>query len=293
MSLPLLQLPKTKQFFRGLKADEGYTLVYADAEALEPHVCAFYSRDPGLMSLYQIGRPSNDIYIFTGAGSDQYGPAFKAEGYDRLNPTKESIKAIKTKYSEQRQVCKKIVLGCQYGMGAGKLHKELNIAGFDISFIEAKSLWDSYWASFRGIKVFERELKRQWTENGGWIRGIRGEPITIPKPYRYLDKETGKYETIDYTKDIVNRFVQRGGHNIHMRFICHINSLRLSDCPDMVPFHVDLHDSTTWQVPEDKVGTAKEIYTEACNRLNNELRWDVKIKYKPKTGITMESFLED
>lgn len=186
-----------------------------------------------------------------------------------------------------------VVHNCQYGMGAGKLHKELNIAGFDISFIEAKSLWDSYWESFRGIKVFERELKRQWTENGGWIRGIRGEPITIPKPYRYRDKETGKYETIDYTKDIVNRFVQRGGHNIHMRFIYHINSLRLSHCPAMVPFHVDLHDSTTWQVPEDKVDTAKEIYTEACDRLNSELGWDVKIKYKPKIGTTMESFLED
>lgn len=112
MSLPLLQLPKTKQFFRGLRADDEHALLYTDAEALEPHVCAFYSRDPGLLSLYQIGRPSNDIYIFTGAGSDQYGSAFKAEGYDRLNPTKESIKAIKTKYSEQRQVCKKIVLGC-------------------------------------------------------------------------------------------------------------------------------------------------------------------------------------
>lgn len=293
MSLPLLQLPKTRQFFRGLAADPGHTLVYADAEALEPHVCAFYSRDPGLLSLYQIGRPSNDIYIFTGAGSDQYGALFRGEGYDPVAPTKEAIKAIKTKYSEQRQVCKKIVLGCQYGMGAGKLHKELNIAGFDISFIEAKSLWDSYWRSFKGIKIFERELKRQWSDNGGWIRGIRGEPITIPKPYKYRNKETGKYETIDYTKDIVNRFVQRGGHNIHMRFIHHINTLRLDRCPSMVPFHVDLHDSTTWQVPGDLVDVAKGIYTEACDRLNDELRWDVRVKYKPKTGNTMESFLED
>lgn len=178
-------------------------------------------------------------------------------------------------------------------MGAEKLHRELNIAGFDITFIEAKSLWDSYWKSFKGIKIFHRELKKQWIENGGWIRGIRGEPITIPKPHRYYNEETGKYETIDFTKDIVNRFVQRGGHNIHMRYIHHINTLRLARCRKMVPFHVDLHDSTTWQVPEDQVELGREIFLEACEKLNAELNWDVKIKYKPKVGINMESFLED
>jgi hypothetical protein len=192
MSLPLLQLPKTKQFFRGLAADPGHTLVYADAEALEPHVCAFYSRDPGLLSLYQIGRPSNDIYIFTGAGSDQYGALFKGEGYDPTAPTKAAIKSIKTRYPDQRQVCKKIVLGC---IAEGTLVRVKDHGYVPIENVVAGMLvWDgSNWVStdgaiFKGLKPC-LNFKEHWMTydhrvltQDGWHMAERAAAVPHVRP---------------------------------------------------------------------------------------------------------------
>jgi hypothetical protein len=275
-----------------LVRDNGQTFVCGNC-ALEPHVCAFFSRDPGLLSLYSKSAPANDIYTFYASKTKQYGQLTQECGYDPFSPTREALKKFKTLYNKERQVSKRVCLGCNYGMSHGKLQRELNIAGFDISLMEAKLLHAAYWEAFAGIKVFEKELLRQWRDNGGWILGPRGEPITIPKPRTVWNEEERKYEIISYTKDIVNRFVQRGGHDVHMRFILHLNRLRMSSGLDMAPFHVDLHDSTTWQIRDDQVEAGLELFRQAATDLNNELNWDVLIKYEPSHGKTLADFLED
>lgn len=293
MALPLMQLPKTKQFFRGLAAKPGCSLIYADASALEPHVCAYYSRDPGLLSLYKRGAPANDIYTFFASDTPQYRELTEACGYSRTAPTKDAIKRFKSEHSTERQIAKKIILGCNYGMGHNKLHAELGIAGFDIELQDAKDMHAAYWKTFIGIKRFEKDLLQQWKDNRGWILGARGEPITIPKPIRVWNPEERKFDVQSFTKDIVNRFVQRGGHDVHMRFIWHIDRLRKERRIPMTPFHVDLHDSTTWQVPDEYVDEAVRIFKEAAIALNDELGWDVMLKYEPSVATNMEGFLDD
>jgi hypothetical protein len=293
MSLPLLQMPKTKTFFGGLKADDGHTLLYADGSAIEPHVCAYYSRDKSMLKLYKNGAPANDIYIFFGSATPQYGARFRELGYNPDAPTKDAIKAVKAACPTERGVCKKIILGCNYGMGPDKLQAELSLAGFSVTLEDAKIMHAAYWEFFGGIKAFGRSLKDEWKRNGGYILGPRGEPICIPKPYKYWDEDKQKNVTIDYTKDIVNRFVQRGGHDVHMRFIYLLNTLRLEREIPMTPFHCDWHDSSTWQVPLDRVDDGIAVYKDAASMLNQQLDWDVTIKYEPKIGSNMADFLED
>lgn len=293
MSFPILQTPKTKAFFGGMKADPDHSLIHSDAGALEPHVCAYYSRDKSLLKLYKKGAPPNDIYIFFGASTPQYGDIFTSLGYDQDAPNKDAIKAIKKAYPDERAVCKKIILGCNYGMGPVKLQTELFLAGFNVSLDDAKIMHAAYWECFGGIKEFGRSLKHEWQRNGGYILGARGEPICIPRPYTYFDVELQKNKTIDYTKDIVNRFVQRSGHDVHMRFIYLINKLRLERGVPMTPFHCDWHDSCTMQVPDEYLDSAIQIYKDAAVELNKELGWDVELRYEPKTGKTLADFLEE
>lgn len=293
MSFPILQTPKTKAFFGGLRADDGNVLIYADGSAIEPHVCTYYSRDKNMLKLYKNGAPANDIYIFFGSATPQYGNKFRALGYDPDAPTKDAIKAIKKQYQTERSVCKVLVLSANYGAGPEKIKQTLDLAGIPTTLEDAKIMHAAYWEFFGGIKAFGRSLKDEWKRNSGYILGPRGEPICIPKPYKYFDEDKQKSITIDYTKDIVNRFVQRGGHDVHMRFIYLLNTLRLERKIPMTPFHCDWHDSCTMQIQEDRLEEGLLAYRDAVKILNEQLDWDVTINYEPKVGKTMAEFIDD
>lgn len=186
-----------------------------------------------------------------------------------------------------------IVHNCTYGMGAAKLKSELDLAGFDVSIEAAEEMHKAYWDFFGGLTKLAAVLKREWTNNGGWLFGIRGEPVTIPKPYTYYDNTLGRKVKVDYTKDILNRMVQRAGSLITKRYIYHINRLRLERNVPMTPFIVDYHDATYWQCPDEQVQQAIDIFNEALIILNDELKWDVKISGKVKVGKTMADFIKD
>lgn len=301
MGYPLLQTPKTKAFFGGLKADPGHALVYADATALELSVMAYYSRDVNMLKLYQKGRPKNDVYIFYGMSVPEYAEKFAALGYDRDQPAKEAISAIKKQHADIRdKVLKGIVLSAQYGAGPPKMLEGLHLGGLKhMTLADAEALHKAYWDTFPGVKKFGLALKDQWKRNGGsdnqgsWILGPRGEPITVPKPHRYWNEERQRYEKIDYTKDLGNRFVQRAGHNVHMRMLLHLNRLRLDGGLHFTPFHCDWHDSLSFMTPEKEIDQTVLAYKEASSMLDKELGWDVSISYQPKVGVTMADFLEE
>lgn len=113
MAFPLLQTPKTKEFFGGLKADHGHKLVFADAASLENRIMAYYSRDVNMLKLYQRGRPANCGYIAFGMSIPEYAVNFSALGYNIDTPTPESIKAVKKEHGDIRdKILKPTVLGC-------------------------------------------------------------------------------------------------------------------------------------------------------------------------------------
>jgi hypothetical protein len=185
-------------------------------------------------------------------------------------------------------------------MGAAKLLEGLHLAGLKhMTMEDAKFFSDSYDRAFPGIKKFGAALKDQWKRNGGsdsqgsWILGPRGEPITVPKPHRFWNEAKQKWDKVDYTKDLGNRFVQRAGHLIHLRMIYHLNKLRLDGGLHFTPFHIDWHDSLSVQAPESEARQVADAIVEASNILDKELGWDVNVLYMPKVGKTMADFLSD
>ena len=301
MAYPLLQTPKTKEFFGGFMADPGHKLIYADASSLEPSIIAYYSRDTNMLKLFQKGRPKNDPYLFFGASVGDYKAKFAALGYDRDNPTPQAIKAVKAEYADVRGLLlKRGFLALNFGAWPPRILEELKLGGLpDATIEDAQGLFDGYWETFSGVKAFGIRLKKQWHDNGGnnyrgaWILGPRGEPITIPAPYKFWNEKKGRMDRVDYTKDIINRFIQRCGHDVHMRMQWHLNCIRHKEKLKCTPFHTDWHDSLTWQAPDEEVDRTVEAYIEAGARLNAELGWDVIINYHPKVGKTMADFIED
>ena len=301
MAFPLLQTPKTKAFFGGLKANPGHKLVFADAASLENRIMAYYSRDINMLKLYQRGRPPNCGYIAYGMSIPEYAEKFRGVGYDPDAPTTEAIKAVKKEFGEIRdKVLKPTVLGCTYGMGKAKLLEGLHLGGLaHMTMEDAERFHSAYWNHYPGIKKFGLALKDQWKRNGGsdsrgsWILGPRGEPITIPKPHRFWNDDKQRWDKIDFTQSIGNYFIQRAGHNVHMRFLLHLNRIRLDGGLHFTPFHCDWHDSCSTQTPEDEVDQTIAAYNEASDRLDKELGWDVAMFYQPKVGVTMADFLDD
>lgn len=294
MSFALLQFPKTKGFFGGFVADPGHQLVGLDFTALEPHITAYLSRDKRMLQLYGPGAKYNDIYLFYGSATPMYGAKFRELGYDPDNPTKEAIKLVKSQCGTERQVCKSLVLMFNYGGGPAKALSTLHTAGFtNLTIDDTREFHRTYWQFFSGIKLLGERLRVELRKNGGWILGIKGQPITIPKPHKYWDETQQQYVTIDYSKDIVNRLVQSSGSIINKRFIWHINNLRLNRGVPMTPFIPDYHDASYWQVEESAVDQAKQVFVDAMTLINDDLGWDVKLTGNVKTGPTMASFIED
>lgn len=192
MSLPLLQLPKTQTFFGGMCADEGKSIIGLDFAALEPHVSAFMSRDPRMLQLYGPNAKPNDIYIFFGSSTKQYGQLFRSKGYDPDNPTKEAISRIKAECDTERQVCKKLVLGC---IAEGTLVRVKGLGHVPIEKITENMLvWDgSSWvktsgAIFKGVKdcinfneglmTYDHRIKTK----SGWDLAERANPEECLRP---------------------------------------------------------------------------------------------------------------
>lgn len=193
-----------------------------------------------------------------------------------------------------------IVHNCTYGMGKAKLLEGLHLGGLThMTMEDAERFHSAYWNHYPGIKKFGESLKDQWRRNGGsdsqgsWILGPRGEPITVPKPHRFWNEAKQKWDKIDYTQSIGNFFVQRCGHDVHMRFLWHLNKLRLDGGLHFTPFHIDWHDSCTAMSPDDEVDQTVAAYKEASSILDKELGWDVPMEYKPKVGAVMSDFIGD
>ena len=87
---------------RCFNASPGKFLFEADYASVEPRLGAFYSKDPGLVELFQ-------------------------KGLDIYRPTAERMFKVSQATDEQRTSAKSVVLGTAYGMGAWKLAVKLNL----------------------------------------------------------------------------------------------------------------------------------------------------------------------
>jgi DNA polymerase I-like protein with 3'-5' exonuclease and polymerase domains len=265
------QLPSDFEFLDCLESRPGYSLVYTDFTALEPHVLTEFSQDKRMLSLYGPGAKSNDIYLYFGANTKLFSSALR-KYYNPEDPTPEGIKAAKTHCASERQVLKIMVLGLGYNMGAKKLKDGVNLAGFPLTEQDARSVFNDYWTFFKGIKAFEESLLQQYRNNHGYIVNGRGRILTIAE---------------DYSKDIVNRFVQSTGHDILVYYLRLLSEGRRARKLDMRPWLVDEHDATVWEAPDEQAEQVKQLFLDCYDQLNDITKWGIKFSGKVRIGKSL------
>lgn len=267
--LNLQQLPKSAGYlacWRPTNPDKIW--VDFDIIGAEAVVATELSRDPAMLSIYGPTAPKNDIYLYFGSFIPGIGEEIRAAGYHPENPTKEGLESAKKKCKGLRQICKTVVLAKQYGAGANKIHKTLQLQGVNLSFQEVKDISDSYDRTFRVLREFGRKLKDQWRTNKGYVLNGIGRPITVSD--RYL-------------KDLTNRVVQSTGHDIHMKCIRIFRDVMKTHKLSFKWVICDFHDQAIIECSKSDAERIKElISTEVVDKLNEELQGLIPIKYDPQ-----------
>lgn len=267
------QMPKSREFLECWRARPGMKWVQMDFTALEQVVLAELSRDPALWRLYGPGAPKNDVYLFTGAQLPVIGKAIREAGYDPLLPTPEGIQAAKKQAKKERGISKVITLASSYGAGPKKIKQTLNLEGIPISLEECEKIHKGYWDLYRGVKEWEKELLRQYRNNGGWVLNGLGRPIGIDS---FLEK------------DIVNRVVQSTGHDILVLWLLKYSELLEKEGIPFTHIIADLHDESILEVPEEFAERALEVVqVEAIDWLNGQLCGKIPLKGEGKIADSL------
>lgn len=251
-----------------LVRSEGQTFISGNCAALEPHVLAELSRDKALLDLYgPNANPNHDRYLYTVAGipSPQFDEV--RAHYDLSNPTKDGVKAAKTNCKKLRDLGKVLVLSGDYGAGAKAKWRKCLLQGIRISLDEMRDIHAAQLELHSGVADYRQELEREWHRRGGWILSGLGFPTPVH---------------VDYTKDLVNRNVQRTGHDVHVLCVWLLHSMLSNDGVNTTGVVWDFHDQFIYQVAADQSNAAISITEGAITELNRFLGGDVRIKYGPR-----------
>lgn len=265
--------PKSLDYLACFTVPEPYVLVTCDHASLEDYVLAELSRDASLWSFYGPNSRKGDcMYLSVGARLPVLGQKIREAGYDPENWTVESVKAAKKAASKWRQVAKKVVLSANYQAGPNKIHASLLEDGIDISLDEVQKMHRGFWELRKGVKVWQSELKRQWTDNRGWLLNGFGRPICL-EPMR--------------EKDLVNAVCQSTGHDAHVLFQVLTAECLTKHKLDWYPWHMDLHDCLIFAVKASQAETAvallkNNVYPE----LNRLLGGEIHLKGEPNVCLT-------
>jgi len=263
-TINIQQIPKSAGYLSCFIPRPGCIWVDCDHAALEQVVLAELSRDSTLDKLYGPGAQPHDVYLFNGASLPGIGERIRAAGYSTESPTASSTKRAKEVCKKERQVAKIVTLGSSYGMGAPKLKRTLMLEGIDITLQEARDIHKAYWQLYQGVKVYEKELLRQYDNNKQWVLNGIGRPLGIYEPYK---------------RDIVNRVVQSTGHDVHLFYILITADLLNQAGINWRPIIIDFHDQMIVEVAEKDAPRVKEIMgQEAYSRLNALLNGRLKLK---------------
>ena len=277
----ILQVAKDEGKLSLFTTPDNYTLVSADFSSLENVVLAELSRDKSLLSLYGPEAKANCGYLYTGAHIAGLKEEILATGYDPNNPTLEGIAAAKKFAKKQRSIAKVVVLSSQYGASANKIHQTLNIQGIMVSLEEVKHIHQTYWELYSGVRQYGFKLKREWERNRGYILNGLGRPMSV-----------GDH----HLKDLINRACQSTGSDITMMWTAKVADLVKERNIDARPCVYNFHDESIWYVENNYINDMKEVYTDACDYVNQVLhshRWICKLKVDPSTGQTLWDIKND
>jgi DNA polymerase I-like protein with 3'-5' exonuclease and polymerase domains len=233
--------------------------------ALEKVVLTELSRDEALLGLYgPDARSGQDVYLHDGAFLPGFKEPLIAAGYDPKTSSAEFTAKIKKEYKSLRKLVKPAALGFGYGLGPKKYRADMAALGIEMTEDEAFAVYKAYWELYKGVKTWEKELKRQHTLNKGWVLDGLGVPI-------------GVYE--DLIRDVVNRVCQRTGHSILVYWI-QIFARQLREAGiEWHPIIIDFHDESIIEVPVQQSSRALEILEQdSFLELNRMLNSHIPLK---------------
>lgn len=255
------QLPKIKEVLECFVARPGHKLVDSDFASLEPKVVATFSGDAAYRTLYASGLP-HDVYLFVAAElfPDQREALDRV--YNLAAPSKESVAEAKRLFKRERGIAKTVHLACGYGASARKIYQTMRLGGEDVTLEDVVGMRQRYWQLFSGVKGWERDLQLEREHRGGWIYNGHGRPLSVPE---------------HRVKDLCNVFAQSTGHDCLLTFCWYLNKFRTERGVPMTPWIPDLHDQTTWEVPEWAVDSAITCFKDAYTALNRDIQAEIPI----------------
>lgn len=219
----------------------------------------------------RLGLPKQqqDVYLFVAAHTNAFAEQI-LEHYHPDSPTPESIDAAKKHCKKIRAACKTVHLAKQYGASKGKIFHTLREAGFPMEFEDVAQLCDDWDRLFGGTKKFHNKLLSEWKARGGWFYNLLRRPLAT---------DDGK------KKDLVNTYCQSTGHDLLLKYLCHVEMLRTEYDVEMYPWIVDYHDESIWEAPEQEVERAQWVLEQALVNLNKELEQFLIVPIKGSVEI--------
>lgn len=161
-------------------------------------------------------------------------------------------------------------LASDYGAGWRKIYRTARAEGFSVTEDEAKRLWQGQ----RDVHaaVYEQlapALEAEWERNGGWVLGLMGQPTPVWG---------------ERLRDLVNRVVQRGGHDCHILFAGLVDARLTKIGMQHQWVVIDFHDQLIVQVPMDRCAEVEDEIRAAMADLNSGLAMTIQLKGEPASA---------
>lgn len=263
-----LNMPfSSKPIMQAFRVRPGHVGIHMDLVSIEPCLIAGFSGDETMLKVYRDGL--GDIYLdlclelFPLEEANDYDEAIRSlittfhQEYDTNAPPNTEQKE---KFGKIRKIAKIIQLAVGYTGTKYTVAKNLTQAGFATSLWKADVMVARYWQRFAKVARLASQLK-SLAEKRGYITGFYGRTLYIPTKQ---------------TKDALNRFGQFGGHAV-LRDIVFRLAARATEV-NMYPLLPDIHDSTSWEVPEENYEQGVAIFKDTIRRVNADLALPVEIR---------------
>ncbi len=135
--LNLQNLPRKSTLKKAIMAPEGYVLINSDSSQIEARTLAWLSGQDDLVGAFERGE---DVY--------------------KIMASKIYSKPVEDINEDERFVGKTTILGCGYGMGGAKFHRQLKTFGKDIPLEACERIIDVYRKTYQGIQKLWNDGQR-------------------------------------------------------------------------------------------------------------------------------------
>lgn len=248
VGMALHQWPRPKNLRKLINPPEGYDLVEFDAAGQEMRIIADLSQDPSMLDVFNRPPPDDDIHSFTGAGIagisfDNFLKLYR-EGNQRVaGPTGFRYQGKFTNLSKLYRI----------GIKTLRIKSRVDY-GMDLTFLETKSLSNTFDRSYKEIKKFWSNSIKLGQEQG-YVETLGGRRFKLV--YWSGDRRWGTEQSA------INTRVQGTGGDMKELAL----AILTKKYPELI-FGFDLHDALFDYVPSDLQGK-KELLQEARHTLNN------------------------